>query len=672
MDYVVALPDPKQKTAHKSHEFMNILNELRSRFSVVLKGLVSDPEIYLATILPSQDAKFGDYQANLAMSLGKALGKAPRAIAQQLVSEVHVSDLCDEPEIAGPGFINLRLKNECLARQTLLNAQSARLGVPIVAAPKTFILDYSSPNVAKPMHVGHIRSTVIGDSLKRILTFVGHKVISDNHLGDWGTQFGMIIYGYKHFLNEREYEKNPVAELNRLYRLVRKLTSYFETKAETPKLEEQVRLREAKLSVAEKQSIAAGQEKKHAKELEKLRQQLQEAKEALAAAKTRTSDLESAPEWSKLIQEHARIEAAVLEETAALHANDPTNRELWRKFMPVCLEEIHKIYRRLGVTFDYELGESHYHEMLGPLVEELVSQRIARESEGATCVFLDGFEAPMIIRKRDGAFLYATTDLATIRYRMNEWKPDAILYVVDHRQGEHFDKLFAAARQMGYESLELKHISFGTILGDDGKPFQTRSGDTVGLEGLLDDAIARAAAILANTPTADSVHMEERPAISEAVGIGSIKYADLSQNRTSDYKFILEKMVAMDGATAAYQQYSYVRTNGIFARGEINRSLLYQGHPTVTLDSPFERTLALHLARFSEAIEDSLLDYRPNLLASYLYDLSKSFASFFENCPVLRAETPAIKQSRLILCDLSARTLRMGLELLGIKVPERM
>jgi arginyl-tRNA synthetase len=330
----------------------------------------------------------------------------------------------------------------------------------------------------------------------------------------------------------------------------------------------------------------------------------------------------------------------------------------------------------LGVVFDVTLGESFYHHQLAAVVDDLASRGLARESDGAMCVFLPGSPTPMIIRKKDGAFLYATTDLATIRYRMQTWSPDAILYVVDHRQSLHFEQLFAVAKQWGYDGVEFQHISFGTVLGDDGRPFKTRSGDTVGLTGLLDEAVRRAHKIVSDNddskPDGPELPAEERQRIAEAVGIASLKYADLSQNRTSDYTFSYDKMLAMTGNTATYMQYAYARVRSIFRRGQIDIDALRSESASIVLDSPAEKSLARQLMRFSEALEMTVVDYRPNQLTAYLFDLANAYSTFFEQCPVLKADSPELRTSRMLLCDLTARTLKQGLELLGIPVIEKM
>jgi len=605
---------------------MTILTELKSRFRDALKGLIDSPEEYLDQVRPGQDPKFGDYQANLAMPLGKQLKRSPRNVASEIVSRLDVADICHPPQIAGPGFINLRLKEEWLIQRLTAAVGDPRLGIVPVECPRTYVIDFSAPNVAKPMHVGHIRSTVIGDSLCRVLRFLGHNVISDNHIGDWGTQFGMILYGYKHFLDAEAYKKNPVEELARLYRLVRRIMDYQE---------------------------------KH------------------PAGGDDTS------ETARLSARHPDIHPAVLNETAKLHAGDPENRRLWDEFLPQCDEEINRLYKRLNVHFDHTLGESFYEDRLAAVVDELLAKGIAKESDGAICVFFAGQDAPMIVRKQDGAFLYATTDLATIRYRMETWRPDAILYVVDHRQSLHFQQLFAAAKLWGYGDVELQHVSFGTVLGEDNRPFKTRSGDTVGLENLLDEAVRRAAEIVSANddakPDGPELSPQRRAEVAECVGIAALKYADLSQNRTSDYVFSYEKMLAMNGNTATYMQYAYARVRSIFAKGNFDPEVLRCSGAEIIFTSlekkdqhDAERALALELLRLAEALDLTAVDYRPNQLTAYLFELANRYSTFFERCHVLRAESEPSRQSRLLLCDMTARTIQKGLELLGIKVVEKM
>jgi arginyl-tRNA synthetase len=657
---------------------MNTLTELRRRFRVALDALVDDPGDLLDLIRPAQDARFGDYQANCAMPLGKRMGQSPRDVAAAIVERLDIQDICHPPEIAGPGFINLRLKDEWLAAELARRVPDERLGVPPLERARTYVIDYSSPNVAKAMHVGHIRSTVIGDALARTLRFLGHRVITDNHLGDWGTQFGMIIYGYKHFRDEAAYQREPVTELGRLYKLVNQLVGYCEARQAKADLQRQVAEREAALA-GQRAGLANDDKnvrKKAEKAVRKLESQLQEARDELVSAQRKIEAVEASPVLSQLAAQHPGIAEAALQETAKLHAGDRENLALWHEFLPRCRLDIQRIYDRLDIRFDCEYGESFYHDQLAGVVQEFRQRGLAQDSDGAVCVFLAGFDAPMIIQKRDGAFLYATTDLATIEYRMKTWNPDAILYVVDHRQSEHFDKLFTAARLWGCERVELQHISFGTVMGEDGKPYKTRSGDTVGLEGLLDEAVSKAYGVVCanddGKPGGPELSDDERRHLSRVVGHAAIKYADLAQNRTSDYVFSFDKMVALEGNTATYMQYSYARTQSIFAKGQVDLDAVRHAAEQLALPHAAERTLGVKLLQFAESLQDAVADYRPSQLTSYLFDLAKSFSDFYHQCPVLTAEAETLRTSRLLLCDLTGRTIRQGLDLLGIRVVDKM
>jgi arginyl-tRNA synthetase len=571
---------------------MNVLSLIRDAFAAATpEG--ADAAAFANAVRPITDPKFGDYQANGCMPIAKSRKADPREVAASVADAVRLEPFADRPEVAGPGFLNVRLRDEWLAEQISTLFSDPALGLTPPARPKTVVVDFSSPNVAKPMHVGHIRSTVIGDSLSRIFAALGHNVIRDNHLGDWGSQFGMILWGWKNHRDESAYKTNPVAELARLYRL----------------------------AVVESVDPA--------------------------------------------------VEAATRVETVRLHSGDPENRALWQEFMPRCVNALRVIYDRLGVSFDVELGESFYDAMLAGVVADLEAKGLAVLSEGATVVFTQGSTAPFIVRKSDGAFNYATTDLATIKYRVETWNPDQILYVVDHRQGDHFKQLFDVARRWGYDSKpELEHVAFGTILGTDRRPFKTRAGDVVGLESLLDEAVAEARKVVdENSPDLDDA---ERARVAEIVGLGAIKYADLSQNRQSDYVFDWKKMMAMTGNTGAYLQYAYARIQNIFRKGEIELSTLRANVPTIVLGTAAERSMALALLRFPEVLESAARELKPNLLTDYLFDLANRISTFYEQCPVLKAESDELRLSRLALCDLTGRVLKRGLELLGIAVVDRM
>lgn len=661
---------------------MNFLAELRRRFAAVLAELVDDPAVVaelVEMVRPSGDPRFGDYQANCAMPLQKRLGKPSREIARLLTDRLALDDLCRPPEIAGPGFINLSLRDDVLAEAlSRASADEARLGIPPAGAAKTYVIDYSSPNVAKPMHVGHIRSTVIGDALYRLLGFLGHRVISDNHVGDWGTQFGMILFGFKHFRDEAAYRHKPVEELARLYRLVNRLVEYHEARRDYP--EALAKVEALRAAIAQHEQMPVPKEpapaRQHRAALAGLHEDLQQARAAADALQAKIRAVDEDPPTAGLAEKYPDIGAAVLEETARLHEGDEENRRLWREFLPPCMETIDEVYRRLGVRFDYTLGESFYHDRLPAVVESLLHTGLARESHGAVAVFDDRWPAPMLVRKQDGAFLYATTDLATIAYRVQQWQPDAILYVVDHRQSLHFQQLFDTARRWGYADVELTHVSFGTILDEKGQPYRTRSGDTVGLLGLLDEAVRRALEVVrrkdAERGDAPGLSPREQLHVAEVVGVGCLKYADLSHNRTSDYVFSYDKMLSLSGNTAAYMQYMYARVESIFRRESIDAAALRGGAVGLSLETPQERGLALALARFGEALDAAAADYRPNQLTAYLWNLAGTYSKFYEECPVLKAPSAALRDSRLVLCDLTARTIRKGLELLGISVVERM
>jgi arginyl-tRNA synthetase len=601
---------------------MNLLHLIQTQAREALRGFVADPEPAVAMLKPTQDPRHGDYQLNCAMSLAKSLGKKPRDLALEIVQRFPLGELLEPPEVAGPGFINLRLRKDWLAARLQVMARDDRLGVGKANPPRVIVIDYSSPNVAKPMHVGHLRSTIVGESLARLLRFLGHHVIADNHLGDWGTQFGMLLYGYKHFRDEEALRADPVEEMGRVYKVVRDLIKPVEDEEES------------------------GPEKKFTPE------QIARAHE---------------------------VQEAVRQETAKLHAGDPENRDLWESFMPWGLEELEQVYRRLDVHFDHTHGESFYNPMLAGVVEDLLCKGVAREGQRGAIV-VGPEESPAVLRKADGAFTYTTSDLATIRYRLDQWRPDAILYVVDARQALHFRNLFEAARRWGVGNVDLEHISFGSVLAEDRKPLKTREGTAAALEMLLNEAVKQAGVEYEESrqqrrdrgEDVPELCIQERRQLEEAVGLGAVKYADLSQNRTSDYVFNLKKMLAMEGNTATYMQYAFVRNRGIFRKGEIQPERFRTDPPLPSLETPAERALGLALLRLEEALTTAAAEYQPSAITSYLWDLAKSYSGFFQNCPVLKAETPELRESRLLLCDLTARVIQLALYLLGIGTVERM
>lgn len=554
----------------------------------------------------TNDARFGDYQSNVAMVLAKQAKANPRQLAQQIIDKLDVSDICAAPEIAGAGFINFRLKPEWIAARLVELGNDDQLGVPRPAKPKTIIVDFSSPNVAKPMHVGHLRSTIMGDALARVAAFIGHNVVRDNHIGDWGTQFGMLLVGWKTILDRAALDTDPIGEMGRIYKII---------------------------SARCKEDPAT---------LEQARQEL-----------------------------------------VKLQSGDNENLGLWKEMIRLSQSQFDTVYSRLDVKFDVTLGESYYNPWLKDVVQSLRDKGIAQQSEGAWCVFSDGTlpqkedpfliqrdgewsPMPALVQKADGAANYTTTDLATLEYRLKTWSPDEILYLTSAPQQLHFRQLFAIFRRWHPEvQVRLAHVWFGSIMGDDGKPFKTRSGESVALSALLDEAEERA-----YKPVAEKnpdMPESERRDIARIIGLGAVKYADLVPNRNTDYVFSWDKMLSLQGNTAPYLQNAYVRIQSIFRKLDAK----FEAPAQFTLTEPGEVALAKKLFQFGEAVPLVLDDYRPNLLANYLYELANTFHSFYEACPVLKSEEPA-RTSRLALCDLTARVLKQGLNLLGIQVPSRM
>jgi len=570
---------------------MSLPSTLSDRLAAALRAAgINDS---LAVVTPAADTRFGDFQTNAAMVAAKALKKNPREVAASILAQLKVEDRCEPPTVAGAGFINFKMLDIALSEAVNVVRNDKRLGVESLKMPKTIIIDFSSPNVAKPMHVGHIRSTILGDSLTRIARHLGHHVITDNHIGDWGTQFGKVIYGWKHFLDKEALERAPIEELVRLYREVNALEE------NDPALKETVR-----------------------GELVKLQQ------------------------------------------------GNSENLEIWTQAVALSWMEFERLYGLLEITFDERLGESFYNDALVPLVDRLLAQGIARESEGAVCIFFPEIpaleEKPCLIRKSDGGFLYATTDLATLEYREQRWHPDAVWYVTGAPQQLHFEQVFASARKLGITT-DLRHIAFGSILGEDRKMMKTRSGENVELGGLLGEAIERALAVV--TEKNPDLSAAEQQEVARVIGLGAVKYADLMQHRLTDYLFSWEKMLSFQGNTAPYLQNAYVRIRSIFRKAAAE-GISTQSAPIVIAD-PAERALALQILKFGEVLHAVLDDQRPNLLCLYLYELADSFHRFYEACPILKSEDP-VRSSRLALAGITAELLKSGLSLLGIGVPERM
>jgi arginyl-tRNA synthetase len=554
-------------------------------------------------LVPTTHPKFGDYQVNVAMSLAKRLKNKPRAIAEQIVENLDVSDCCEAPEIAGPGFINLRLKTDYLQAQLAQMQQSDRLNVPIAKDPQRVIVDFSGPNIAKEMHVGHLRTTIIGDSLARILEFRGHDVRRLNHVGDWGTQFGMLITHLREVCPEAIADDSTV-DLGDLVAFYRQAKQRFDADAD--------------------------------------------------------------------FKERSR--QAVVE----LQSGDADARKAWQVLCNQSRQEFQKIYDRLDIRIT-ERGESFYNPLLPDVVQDLQNQGLLVEDQGAQCVFLDGFTnkdgnpLPLIIQKSNGGYNYATTDLAAIRYRTQQDQAERVIYVVDAGQSNHFAQVFQVAERAGWipEGVELVHVPFGVVKGEDGKKFKTRSGETVRLKDLLDEAVNRARQDLTHRLEQEG-RQESDDFIahaSETVGMAAVKYADLSQNRTSDYIFSYDKMLALQGNTAPYMLYAYVRVQGISRKGNIDFSTIDQH--TIHLEDDSEFAIARHLLQFDEVITAVEIDLLPNRLCQYLFELSQKFNQFYDRCPILQAEEPQ-RTARLALANLTARTIQQGLALLGISVLERM
>lgn len=562
---------------------------LTARLHAALVAAGLPPE--RGNVVAAADARFGDYQANVAMVLAKQVKANPRQLARDIADRFDCGDICEPPEIAGPGFLNFRLRPEWVAQHLRMLAGDVRCGTPTASDPQRIIIDFSSPNIAKPMHVGHIRSTILGDALARIARFLGHEVVTDNHLGDWGTQFGKVLYGWKHLLDREQLACDPVAEMTRLYREVNALEQTDQT-----------------------------------------------------------------------------VHRAAREELVKLQQGDAENRAIWQQLVDLSWSEFQDIYDRLGVTFDERLGESFYEPALAPLVERLLTGGIAQISEGAACIFFPDIPAladkPCLIRKSDGGFLYATTDLATLEYRTERWNPHAIWYVTGAPQQLHFQQVFAAAIPMGIKA-HLEHIAFGSILGEDHKLMKTRSGDNVPLRDLLEEAETRARAMIEEKNP--DLSEEEKAQIARIVGLGAVKYAELSQHRMTDYVFSWSKMLSLQGNTAPYLQNAYVRVRSIFRKLGAELGTAQE----VALTEPAELALAKKLLQFGEVVPLVLHEFRPNLLANHLFETANAFHTFYEACPVLKAEGTT-QHSRLVLCEATACVLKRGLGLLGVEVPERM
>jgi arginyl-tRNA synthetase len=579
---------------------MNLLQALERRISAALVAAGGAPGAP-ALVGPATRPEFGDYQANGCMAAAKALKTNPRKLAETVVEKLDLADLAESVEIAGPGFLNIRLRSDFLAgRLAEIYADPDRLAVAAPEAGRRTVVDYSGPNLAKEMHVGHLRSTIIGDALARVLGALGAEVIRQNHVGDWGTQFGMLI----------AYMQIQAAEEGR----------------------------------------------------EELRGELADLEAFYRNAKKR---FDEDPDFADLARRRV----------VELQSGDEACLRAWRTFIDESLRHCREVYARLGVSLgdDDLMPESAYNERLPGVIETLREKGLLTESQGALCVFLEEFKGkdgeplPVIVQKTGGGYLYATTDLAAVEYRSRELRADRVLYVTDSRQALHFQQVFAVARAAGMaaDATVLEHVPFGTMMGEDRKPFKTRTGGTVKLMDLLDEAEQRARRLI--DEKSSDIDPAGRDRIAAAVGIGAVKYADLAHNRTSDYVFSWEKLLSLEGNTAPYMQYAYARVRSLFRRGGLEPPV----EAAITLEQPAERVLALKLARFAETLHAVAEQSLPHLLCGYLYELAVAFTGFYENCPVLKADGP-LRESRLALSELTARTIRRGLELLGIETIEQM
>jgi arginyl-tRNA synthetase len=580
-----------------------------------VRSVLSEADPSTVLVRPCPDPRFGDYQCNALISLAKTRKLNPRQLASDVLAKLDVNEWCEKVEIAGAGFLNFRLRPEALARTVQSAVRGDHLFFEKAPQSRTVVIDFSSPNVAKPMHVGHIRSTILGDSLARTLRLIGHRVVTDNHIGDWGTQFGMLIVGWKTLLDQASLDREPLAEMERIYKLI-------SAKCDPDK-----------------------------------------------------------PTFDSATLESARRELVKLQQ------GDADNLAIWREMIRLSQQQFDRVYGRLGVRFDFTYGESFYNAKLQGVVDDLMAKGIARESEGAKCVFSDGklppkedpflinrdgewVANPQLIQKSDGGFNYSTTDLATISFRLETWQPQQIIYVTDGRQQLHFRQLFATFSRWHIElagKVKLAHVWFGSILGDDGKPLKTRSGENVKLSELLGEAEERALKVVSEKNP--DLPEAERRQIARVVGIGAVKYADLLPNRQTDYVFSWEKMLALNGNTAPYLQYAYSRIKSIFRKGDRESSSLQSA--TIALSAPEEIALAKQLLNFGLVLEAVADEHRPNFLCNYLYDLASEFTRFYENCPVLKSEG-VTRETRLALCDLTGRVLKQGLDVLGIETLEQM
>ena len=567
--------------------------KLKKLFSENISRIFGADYIEKIDIQNSTKKEFGDFQTNFAMMSSKLIGKNPREIANTIIENFEKNDIIEKLEVAGPGFINIFLKNSFL-NEEIKKLENEKYDFSFLNIDKTVIIDYSSPNIAKRMHIGHLRSTIIGDSIKRILNFLGFKTLADNHIGDWGTQFGKLIVAYKKWLDKKAYEEDPIGELERIYVL-------FSDKAKKdPALEDEAR-----------------------------------------------------------------------EELKKLQLGNEDNQKLWKEFIDISLKEYNKVYERLDVNFDYYYGESFYNDMMPSVLEELKKKNIAREDQGALVVFFEDDKLPpAIVQKKDGSFLYTTSDLATMKFRKNELRVDEAVYLTDDRQQNHFKQVFEIGKMLG-EPYDYKktHIVFGIMRFGD-QIFSSRSGNTIRLVDLLDEAKKQVKKVI--NEKNPNIPEEEKEKIAETIGSGAIKYFDLSQNRTSDITFTWEKVLNFEGNTGPYLQYTYVRIMSIFRK--LEEENINVENTDIVLDemAGIERELASELLKFPQAVVKSYENFRPNIIADYLFDTAKLFNSFYNSSSILKEEDKQVMDARILLAKKTAFVLKEGLELLGIKTVNRM
>lgn len=564
--------------------------EIAKIFENTIKKLYNEKETKKVEVSVATNEKFGDFQTNFAMMNSKIIGKNPRTIAQEILDNLEENDVIDKLEIAGPGFINIFLKSKYLG-EVLKKSRTEEYDFSFLNREGDVIIDFSSPNIAKRMHIGHLRSTIIGDSITRIYKYLGYHMIADNHIGDWGTQFGKLIIGYRRWLDKEAYKENPIEELERVYVEFSKLS-------------------------------------------------------------------ESNPE----LEEEARLELKKLQD------GDSENFALWKEFIKVSLDEYDKLYKRLDVHFDTYYGESFYHPMMQGVVEELVEKGLAVEDDGAKVVFFPEEDNlfPCIVQKKDGAFLYSTSDIATIKFKKEAYKINKLIYLTDERQQDHFKQFFKITDMLGW-NVEKHHIWFGIMRFADGV-FSTRKGNVIRLEQLLDEGKKRAYDIVQEKNP--DLSEEEKDQIAEVVGVGAIKYADLSQNRQSPIIFEWDKILTFEGNTAPYLQYSYARIQSILRKAESEgKSITYDKE--IKIEDKLERALANHIAAFPISVLKASETFKPNIIADYLFELSKKFNSFYNSCPILNQEDELL-YSRALIAKITGETIKDGLSLLGIKTLERM